>query len=209
MWPTVDGLRTLRDAEADLVRGGLGMMLDHLIEEFRGDAKTWRYGIDAFDMWDVEQRIWLLDQITGCLLTDRQALRPAAIWEAAIDAVFCEIIDLIEIEIADPTLTTFPMSWRESVLRAYECQYGRAPSIDVDANVLSDWRAVVSAVADSILPSPSYQKAEAFRDGDFERAVRFLESRCLPSDFLQQIPPVRTVADTQASIDQIQKIVFA
>ncbi|TWU47930.1 hypothetical protein [Rubripirellula reticaptiva] len=209
MWPTVDGLRTLRDAEADLVRGGLGMMLDHLIEEFRGEAETWRYGIDAFDMWDVEQRIWLLDQIAGCLLTTRQALPPAAIWEAAIDAIFCEIIDLIEIEIADPTLTTTPQSWRESVLDAYECQYGRAPYIDADAHVLSDWRAVVSALTDSILPSPSYQKAEAFRDAEFERTASFLASRCLPGDFLQQIPPVRTVAETQASIDQIQKFVFA
>ncbi len=208
MWPTLDGLRMLKDAEADLVRGAVGMMLDHLVAEYRDDAQPWRYGIDSFDMWDPEQRIWMLDEITACLLTRRRPLSAAAIWEACIDAIFCEVVDLIEIEITDPTLTKMPQSWRQSVLEAYVCQHGRTPSIVSDARILSDWRAIVASVLDPILPAPSYQKAEAFRDNDIHRTQQFLASRGLPDDFLQRIPPNRTVDQTQASINRIQKIVF-
>ncbi|TWU60202.1 hypothetical protein Poly51_04770 [Rubripirellula tenax] len=208
MWPTFDGLRTLKGPEADLVRGAVGTMLDHLIAEYRDDDAPWSYGLDWFDMWEADQRIWLLEQVTRGLLTRRRELPPAAIWEATVDAIFCETIDLIEIEIADPTLTTAKLSWRQSVVEVFERQHGRPPEIDIDSRDLSKWRSVVARISESILATPSYQKAEAFRDADINRLKRFLAERALPEDFLDRIPPIRSVAETQASIDMIQKLVF-
>ncbi len=209
MWPTIDGLRMLRGAEAHLVRGSVGMMVDHLVEEYRDDSEAWHYGIHAFDMWDVDQRIWLVEQVTLALLTRRRPPPPAAIWEATIDAIFCETLDLIEIEITDPTLNIHDRSWRQSVIDAYAFQWGRPPDVEAHEQRLSVWRAVMASVADVILSAASYQKAEAFRDSDFGRLEQFLIERGLPSDFLDRIPPIRTVGQTQSSIDRVQRIVFA
>jgi hypothetical protein len=208
MWPTVDGLRKLRGAEADLFRGAIGMMVDHLVAEYRDDEPPWTYGIDAFDMWDAEQKLWLVHRIAKCLLTRAAPPPPAAIWEATVDAIVCEIVDLVEIEIADPAASQRSRSWRQSVVDAFVVQNGRAPVINVHDPTLTMWRTTVASIADVILPAASYQKAEAFRDGDPRRLETFLIERGLPSDFLDRMPPVQSVADTQLTIDAVQAIVW-
>ncbi|QDT06010.1 hypothetical protein K227x_44170 [Rubripirellula lacrimiformis] len=207
MWPTVDGLRMLRGAEAELLRGAIDMMVDHLLAEYRDDENAWRYGIDGFDMWDADQRIWMLEQVTRGLLTRRRPLAPAAIWEATIDAILCEIMDQIEIEITDPTLANPDRTWRQCVMDAFHCQQGRFPSIDPADDHLSNWRAVVATVGDVILAAASYQKTESLRDTNIERLQQFLVERGLPDDFLDVIPPIRSVEQTQASIDKIRSLV--
>lgn len=208
MWPTVDGLRMLRGGEADLVRGAVGMMVDHLVAEYRNEESPWLYGINAFDIWDAEQKLWLVHHAARSLLTRKAAPPPAAIWEATIDAIFCEVVDLIEIEITDPSLSTQSRSWRQSVIDAFVVQHGRPPSIEVDDPTLSMWRSVVASIADMILPAVSYQKAESLRDGDPQRLAAFLQSRGLSADFLQTMPPVQSIEQTQATIDAVQAIVW-
>lgn len=208
MWQTLDGLRVLRGAEFDLVRGAIGMMVDHLVAEYRDDAEAWHYGIELFDCWDAEQRIWLIEKVTLALLTRKRELPAAAIWEATVDAIFCEIVDLIEIEITDPSPTQAERSWRRSVIEAFECQNKRLPSIHVGDGSISNWRRVVSQIADAVLFATAYQKVEAFRDGDYEKLEQFLSQRGLPPEYVDRIPPLRSPAQTQASIDRIQKIVF-
>lgn len=208
MWPTVDGLRKLKGAEADLVRGAIGMMVDHLVAEYRDDEPPWTYGIDGFDMWDAEQKLWMVHAIARSLLTRSAPPPPAAIWEATVDAVFCEIVDLIEIEIADPAVSSPTRSWRASVIDAFVAQNGRAPSIEADDPTLSMWRTVVASIADVILPAASYQKAELLRDGDPRRLEQFFVDRGLPSDFLDVMPPVQSVVMTQETIDRVQAIVW-
>lgn len=208
MWPTVDGLRKLKGAEADLVRGAIGMMVDHLVAEYRDDEPPWTYGIDGFDMWDAEQKLWMVHAIARSLLTRSAPPPPAAIWEATVDAVLCEIVDLIEIEIADPAVSSPTRSWRASVIDAFVAQNGRAPSIEADDPTLSMWRTVVASIADVILPAASYQKAELLRDGDPRRLEQFFVDRGLPSDFLDVMPPVQSVVMTQETIDRVQAIVW-
>lgn len=208
MWPTVDGMRQLKGAEADLVRGAIGMMVDHLVAEYRDDEPPWTYGIDGFDMWDAEQKLWLVHAVARSLLTRSAPPPPAAIWEATVDAIFCEVVDLIEIEITDPSLASHTRSWRQSVVNAFVAQNGRAPSIAADDPTLSMWRTVVASIADVILPAASYQKAESLRDGDPRRLVVFLNSRGLPDDFLNVMPPVQSVVMTQETIDRVQRIVW-
>ena len=62
-------------------------------------------------------------------------------------------------------------------------------------------------LADAILGVRLYQQAESFRDGEIEQTQKFLRQKGLPDDFLAQIPPLRTVDQTQRSIDQIQALV--
>src|SRR6056297_1694559 len=150
MWPTIDGMRMLRGREAALVRAAIGTMLDHLVAEYRDRAEAWPYGIDAFDCWDADQRIWMIHQVTLALLTRKSALPAAAIWEATVDVIFCEVVDLIEIEIAAGELSPQPCSWRQAVIDAFVCQHSRAPEISAEEPALAPWRKTVSRIAESV-----------------------------------------------------------
>lgn len=203
MWPTVDGLRQLKDAEADLVRQAIQAMLPPLIDEHREDSPPNQLGIDWFDQWEADGRIWLLEQVAVALLTNAPPPSPAAMWEATIDAIFCVIVDKTTAEIENQPADS---TWRQRGIEAFRCQHGRPPQIDLDEPDPRQWRRVATQIADAILGSPSYQKAEAFRDGDIEQCRRFLIQRGLPDDFLERIPPLRSEAQTDASIAAIQAI---
>ena len=70
------------------------------------------------------------------------------------------------------------------------------------------WQTTITQIGDSILGVRLYQRAEDFRDVDYIRTQGFLHDRGLPDDYLTRIPPLRTIAETQLSIDRIQAYVF-
>ncbi|TWT74403.1 hypothetical protein [Allorhodopirellula solitaria] len=132
MWPLTNGMRCLTGAEAALFRGAVGMMLDQLTSEFHTeptdpgsepalDEAAGGYGFlppHWFSMWELEQRIWLLERVTTSLLTARQAPPASAIFEATVEAVYIELADLVAMEIT----TGLPIergSWRGALLDAF------------------------------------------------------------------------------------------
>ena len=207
-WPTTTGTRNLIGAEGNLVRGAIGMMLDALVAEAHDDADRLECGVQWFDQWDVGQRIWLLECVTYALLDSHTIESPAAMFDATVDAIFFEIIDLIEMEIDQESITATTPTWRQSVSEAFACQRGKPPNVDVDSGDLNQWQSLVTQIADPILGVRLYQRAESFRDGDYQQTRTFLRDRGLPEDYLAKIPPLQTVEETQASIDRIQSIVF-
>jgi hypothetical protein len=198
----------LTGAEADLVRGAIGMMVDTHVAEARGEAESWRYGVEWFDQWDVGQRLWLLERVTLALLGTHRIESAAAIYDATVDAIFFEIGDLVEIEIREDGVGPEGRSWRESVIAAWECQSGKAAEIEADDRDVEQWRRIITRIADQILGVRLYHRAESFRDGDYKRVEAFLKARGLPEDYLTVIPPLRSVDQTQWSIDRIQAVVF-
>ncbi len=208
MWPTTTGLRCLAGDEFELVRGAVGMMLDHLVAEGREGDPQEVYGIQWYDQWDWQQRIWLLERTALALLTDLAAPSPAAIWEATVDAVFHEIRELVEMEVRHPDSIPASKTWRECVVDAFLSQQNREPEICGTDTNLRAWHIVITQLADAILGVRLYLKAESFRDFDMAKTQQFLTQQGLPADFLEQIPPLRTVNQTQISIDQIQSIVL-
>jgi hypothetical protein len=153
----------------------------------------------------VEQRIWLLKQVTRALfLTSTPPLRPAAIYEATVDAIFCHVAVAVDEEIENRA--EFDQGWRQELIAAFSCQYGRSPQVDPAATDAGRWHTLAAQVADAILGSPSYQQAEWFRDGDAKHAERFIRQRGLPRDFLQRIPPICRGDDAKASINQIRDL---
>jgi hypothetical protein len=208
MWPTLKGLRFLVGDEAALVRASIGMMIDSIVAEGRDDAPQDIIGIDWYDQWDWQQRCWLLDEITRSLLTPHPPPPPAAMWEATIDAIFCNIFDLACLEIDDPAPVHATKTWRQSVIDAFRCQRGHQPCIRPDQRDPGSWQSVITQLADGILGSRMYQRAESFRDQEISATHRFLRSRGLPDDFLEQIPPLCSIDQTQLSIDRIQSLIF-
>ncbi len=207
-WPTTTGSRTLIGGEADLVRGAIGMMVDTHVAEARGQAEPWRYGVPWFDQWEVGQRLWLLEQVTLALLGRHRIASPAAIYDATVDAIFFEIGDLVEMEISEDRVVRDGRSWRQRVIAALQCQRGRPVELDVASEDVVQWRRIITRIADHILGVRLYQRAETFRDGDYGRVEAFLKDRGLPDDYLTVMPPLRSVDQTQWSIDRIQSVVF-
>ncbi|MDF1845531.1 MAG: hypothetical protein P1U77_29335 [Rubripirellula sp.] len=178
MWSTVDGVRKLTGPEAELIRSGCRAVTDRLSQHHDIDSPL-IYGIDWFDQWEDQQKRWLLKQVHDALLSDQVPPRPAAMWEATIDVIFLEV--LMQIEQESELGTTW---WRERVLSTLGRDECRMTECDLPA-----WRTRVTQLADQILGSPSYQKAEAFRDRGPEELGRYLMQKGLPGDFLEQIPP--------------------
>ena len=208
MWPTMNGLRTLKHAEADLVRRAVSRMVDQIVAEFHDEFAVSPSGIDWFDQWDSDQRLWLLEEVAVALLTDESPPSPAALWEATLDAIFAEIIDAIRQEMDQPTYVPEGDSWRKGVIDALQTQQGRMPNINSDETDLRSWRIAVAQFADMILGVACYQKAEAFRDGDIEQFRKFLRQRALPDDFLQRIPPLRTPTQTEQTLDRLRQLLL-
>ncbi|MEM6471766.1 MAG: hypothetical protein AAF802_19560 [Planctomycetota bacterium] len=224
-WPTTHGLRTLRGAEADLIRGAIGMMVDTHVAELREDASPWTYHIDWFDQWDAAQRLWLLEHVTRSMLGSHVISEPAAVFGAAADAVFYELNDLVKMELDEanvpPKAQRDPRerSWRQSILQALTYQreaFASGMRSEDNSDVISEdewddfsvWTRAVTGLADSILGIRLYRKAESFRDGDYSRTKKFLEQRGLPVAYLDFIPPLRSIDQTQLTIDRIQAYVF-
>lgn len=206
MWPTTRGMRILKGAEARLALGAIGMMVDRLVAEARSETGTNAWGIDWFDQWEVGQRIWLLEQVTTTFLTEA-ALEPAAIFDATVDTIFLEVHELITLEIDEPDLIE-GRSWRED-LNAALSQHATRAGEDPLSRDGAAWARAAARLSDEILGVRNYQRAEAFRDQDYARTVTFLRDRGLPEDYLSRIPPLRSVEQTQLSIDRIQAYVFA
>lgn len=207
MWPTVDGTRKLQAAEAQLVARAIGEIVRQRNPENEPRVDLEPYGIDWFDQWDDRQQLWLMEQIAIALLGDEDPPPPAAMWEATVDAVFCEVMNQITAEIDARSFSSEESSWCELTIDAFRCQTHRSPAIDRDQTDPRRWRALVTQISDLILGVPSYQKAESFRDRDVDQLRRFLKQKGLPEDFLERIPPLRTPEQARKSVSRIERII--
>jgi hypothetical protein len=109
MWPTSDGNRTLRGAEAILLANTIDVMIDQLADYIDLDDETQspvnaavcQTGISVFDSLAITQRIAVLHHAAMQLLTDAPFPHDclSAIDDATIAAIYAEVRDQIEIEI--------------------------------------------------------------------------------------------------------------
>lgn len=214
MWMTVDGQRRLDGDDADLVCRAVATMLSELVAETTELTEPRKYGIDWFDQWEPEQRIWLLERVATAFLTDQAVPAPAAIWEATVDAIFQHVFESLVREIdADGLYVDDPShapdesdSWRQAVIRAFEKNGRRLSPISTVTDDKVLWRRLVMQIADMILGVTTYHAVESYRDGDVSRVGRFLEQKGLPADFLEQIPPLVSQTEAAALIAQIRRL---
>ncbi|MFG0254589.1 MAG: hypothetical protein ACF787_05765, partial [Rhodopirellula sp. JB053] len=114
MWPLTNGNRCLVGPEAELFRGTVAMMVDQLVDELNvagevdqpvepDDSNEALFSLSGpvvgfdpphwYDMWEPEQKIWLLERVATSLLTSRPAPAMAAMFEATVEAVYVEVPD--------------------------------------------------------------------------------------------------------------------
>ncbi len=139
MWHLTDGLQKLRGVEADLFRGGVGMVMDRLVEQLSTDDPVEAAQIaDAWDedqsprwfaMWEPDQKVWLLERVATAVLTAGQPPPPAAIFDATIETIYAEIADLVAIEVIDGEPIAED-SWRQTLLQAFTVRCPRASVLE-------------------------------------------------------------------------------
>lgn len=208
MWSTTSGPRRLVGDERRLLLGVIGVMVDHLVDELRNDASQIVYGIDWFDQWDPEQRLWLLEQIVHALFGPGEPPESAAILDSTVDAIFCELDELIEWEIRESSQAV-TRSWRDATLGAWAAQTNRRPELVASSDDGARWKITTTQISSALLGVRVYQQAESLRDVEPQRLAKFLRDKGLPSDYLERAPPVIRIDRAQLAIDRIQKEVFA
>ena len=200
-WPTTDGLRVLAESEAVLFCHAIVNLSNRLLAEMQNPNEHFKSGIEWFDQWDPEQRLWLLEIVGGALLSETTIRSPAAIFDATVDAVFVTLVELIAEETEQSRF-----EWRTQVLEAYQQRNPNSDFAKLRCDQIDRWHEVVMSIADRILGSRSYRRAESFRDGDYRRTQAFLHDRGLPDDYLTRIPPLRSPAQTQQSVDRLKSL---
>ena len=215
MWLTVDGERCLRGAESRLLCRAVASMLSELVADTEGDTEAHDfgrdYGIDWFDQWDPEQRIWLLEQVTTALLTERVTLRPAAMWEATVDVIFQHVFEAVGQEIDqgmadDCSPRIEDGSWKQDVIFVLQQQRCRAICVGKVADEKKQWRRLVMQIADRILGFAAYHVIESYRDEQASKVAVYLQQKGLPPDFLEQMPPVLGLAETQRTAQRLRTL---
>ena len=216
MWPTIDGHHKFEGVEGALIRGATGVMLDQLVVEGRETAtgewsaddsdEAHTYSIEWFDLWDWRQRIWLLDEVASALLTDHDVIHSAAIFDGTVDAILREAYDLVVLEISQTDAGSATHQWRQTVLDAVDSRNLNTIGLTVEKADPVTWLRLIMRYADTVFGPRCYLQAEEFRDGDFAKTKAFLDSKGLPSDYLDRIPTLRTESQTQASIERIQSL---
>ena len=230
MWVTVDGERRLGEAEARLLCRAVVPMLadcvDVITSRSEADRECRVYGIDWFDQWEAEQKVWLMEQVATALLTDQSAMKPAAMWEATVDAIFQHVFEQVLEELGKETvehsefeyaeIESAPIEdlaeaggqhWRDDVILALNEQQSRNLKIGHSAGQAKEWRRLVMQLADRVLGVAVYHTAESYRDEQPAKVAAFLKQKGLPDDFLTQIPPCLRPHETEDSIERLRELI--
>ena len=189
--------------ERDLVRGCIGMVMDHVVAQCRGE-EPFVYGLDGFDRWEPEQKLWLLNQVAQACLTSRLPPQRTAIFETTMDILWADLLWCVETERNDPKLTRPGGSWRQSIAKCLR----QPPPTPPDEWSLEQVRPMVARIADSMTRPHVYVHAESLRDGKPEVLRAFLRSKGLDDSYLSTIPPMIDTDEAQRLIDRISGLVF-
>ncbi len=230
MWVTVDGERRLGHAEACLLCRAVSSILSEFVpaiaDRSEADQECWVSGIDWFDQWEAEQKVWLLERVATALLTEQDSPKPAAMWEATVDAIFQYVFEQVVKELEEETCEDSEFDdangesgtvdhvveaglqcWRDDVIQALNEQQNRVVKIGLSVCQGKEWQRLVMQISDRILGVAVYQTAESYRDGQSAKVACFLQQKGLPADFLTQIPPLLGQNETEDCIERLRDLI--
>jgi hypothetical protein len=172
-WHTEVGDRSLKGAEAELIRLSLGILTDQVRCEIEcrhiDSDDTWMVGIPLYDALQPTQKLATLARVGRFLLRDTQQCAPlTALNEACVAALYQNVRDLLLDEIETSRAIERSFSWRQSVLAAYIecCPESDAPSIDCDD--VEEWDLLMEVLAARVLWDDDFNDADLFLDASPE-----------------------------------------
>lgn len=194
-WRTQIGERTLKGAEANLIREALATMVDMVEEEIRGYADQWEFDVPLFDQLPPTARLAILAQVGWALLRETETYPPlTAINEATVAAIFERIKELIQFEVDSEGEMEDPFNWRRDVLAVYQ-EIGDDDLPSVECRDMEEWDLLVQVLSDRILWDEDFNDAVLYVDKPPEHAQFLKEAMMIDDDYFTAVPPDPREAD--------------
>lgn len=190
-WHTEIGERTLKGAEATLLRESLGNVVDMVEAEIEGDSDPWEFGVPVFDQLAAPAKLALLAEVGWALLRDTDACpKLTAINEAAVAILFANIEHSLQFEV-DAQKDGFEdsMFWRPLVLAVYR-EIGDTTDMPApDCTDTKDWELLVDVLSQRVLWDDDFNDADRFLDAPPDEADSLRDRFGIDDDYYRAIPP--------------------
>ena len=227
-WHTPTGDRCLVGEEAEMVRDSLATMVQELASCRETEEPPWEYGITLFDELTWQQQLAVLDLLATNLLQETdETLELSGINEAAVAAVYQNIVQQIELEIELHPVSPveFRCRWRQAALDAYRenedddvlrqeilsQDANRSSVFDIDAECLEvdRWRWLVELLADRVLWDRDFEMVNEMIDAPPERAAAMRAALGITPGYYTAIAPDPTDQQVDALFESLEHLTRA
>ena len=211
MWRTQIGNRTLKGAEAELVRESLGFMCDMLIDEFQENIEQWEYEVGVFDQLACGQRIVVLANVATYLLTDTEDFPSLnAINEGAVGAIYENIRGNIQFELDDlksssGSLESEQSTWRSLVLSACK-QSGVEELPDINNLDYFEWDINLEVLEDLVLWDRDFENGDIYFDIDPDQRSSTKNMMGIADDYFTVIAPDPTIEGVERAMKRLLEL---
>jgi hypothetical protein len=201
MWRTSEGIRTLKGAEAALVRAVVNDIWKKL-EQDQDNSDPWEWGVSLFDNLEWSEQVVLLANVASALLRDNVKPMPlTAVNEATVGVLFAHVRQSIEVEIdCQHDCPEDPMCfWRRSVLAliGHDNLDQDEPLPTEICDDPNEWEWMVEAIADGILWDNDWLDGNFFMDVDPAIAAIRKRRMGIDEDYYTTIVPQPTDSDVE------------
>ncbi|MFO1002864.1 MAG: hypothetical protein U0936_21240 [Planctomycetaceae bacterium] len=168
-WRTSRGKRVLTGTERELFLTAFGMLVDEIRAELAGHRDPAEFGIAVFDGLQPWSKLAVLADVGSALIyKSKECPKHTAVSEGAIAAVFCQMHDLIQIEIDMESDTDHEhrFLFRKQVCSAMAELCPKADRPEITCGDINEWYYALQTLSDRILWDQDYLTADAFMDLD-------------------------------------------
>lgn len=185
-WRTELGERTLKGAEANLIRESVAFMADMIDEEMFQQADSWEYDIQLFDRLALPSKLAILTQVATALLRETDVCPPlTAINEATVAAIYANVEQCLQAEIEYGEYKR----WRTCVLAVFEELADVRQLPRIDSKEWDKWELLVENLRFRVLWDDDLNDADCFLDADPTSTDRTRYLLGIDPNYYSSIPP--------------------
>ena len=192
------------------------------------EEESWDYGVTLFDELTWQQQLAVLDLLATNLLQETtETLELSGINEAAVAAVYQNIVQQIELEIELHPVSPpeFRCRWRQATLDAYRQNedddvlrqevlsqdFDQEFVFDVDTECLEvdRWRWLVELLADRVLWDRDFEMVNEMIDAPPERAAAMKAALGITAGYYTAIAPDPTDLQVDALFESLEHLTRA
>jgi hypothetical protein len=193
MWNTADGLRTLVNAEAQLVRE----TIDELVDAIRAQidiGESVSLGIVLFDELSWQQQLAMLLKVAQPLLCPTvPAPTSSALLDATVAAIYAQMRVGVEVEIDVQRIST--ESWdhdtdrRQEIVRALRERRPNQNWLDAECVVMDEWDLAIEEVRSWVLADEDWNLGQVTLDASPDLARELKSTLGIDDDYFCDVPP--------------------
>lgn len=205
MWATPEGIRTLKGAEAELIKALIASVAFDLELSYEEGGEM-SFGVGEFDQLQFPQQLSMLAAVGSALLLETvNAPQLTAVNEATVAVLFVALKEQVMAEIANETLIGIPdkTHWRKLVLAAArECEDADLQLPRRSSQEINAWEFVIEALADAIIWDHDWAMSNVVMDLPPDHADELKEMLTIDEDYYLAVAP----DPTDAQLAEIREV---